>query len=161
MKSNWLISLAYYWFSKIQSYSNNPRHALFCEEWGRVMDHMNKAVFLKTRLCAKSIKINCNHCQMISIRISTKIQVWVIWNESYKMSHRTYQHRSYVNNSLILRFLSSLKNGWMMALQSCGSNLGHVIGSFVGLATDSMLFGLLWVKFLKKIHLKPPKNLNP
>jgi len=78
------------------------------------------------------------------------------------MRHRTYQHRSYVNNSLILRFLSSLKNGWMMALQSFGSNFGHVIGSFVGLATDSMLFGLLWVKFLKKkIHLIPPKNLNP
>ena len=39
-----------------------------------------------------------------------------------------------------------------MALQSCGSNLGHVIGSFVGLATDSMLFGLLWVNFSEKIQ---------
>ena len=41
----------------------------------------------------------------------------------------------------------------MMALQSCGSNLGHVIGSFVGLATDSMLFGLLWVNFLDNYSL--------
>ena len=40
----------------------------------------------------------------------------------------------------------------MMALQSCGSNLGHVIGSFVGLATDSMLFGLLGVNFKKRLQ---------
>ena len=88
-------------------------------------------------------------------------RLWVIWNESYAMSHRTNQHRSYVNNSLILRLLSKSKNGWMMALQSCGSNFGHVIGSFIGLATDSMLFGLLWVKFRKEIHLIPLTNLNP
>ena len=82
--------------------------------------------------------------------------VWLIRNDSFKMSHRTYQHRSYFNISLIFPSLTSLKNGWMVALQSCGSNLGHVI---VGLATESMLFGLIWVKFLSYSSIHQRRNM--
>ena len=82
--------------------------------------------------------------------------VWLIRNDSFKMSHRTYQHRSYFNISLIFPSLTSLKNGWMVALQSCGSNSGHVI---VELATESMLFGLLWVKFLSYSSIYERRNM--